>query len=318
MAEQISTASEQRFLEDVFRAALAKGGCSDLLLVGQGLAEPGHGTIDLVQLDFFRTGNLVFLLPDLQARPITAWVEQPMKHRQEQDPFHGQIKPSPSQQPLDDLGKLQFVPQPAEDESRSDPAVRNRRRAALPMRGEHQGCFGELRSRLEQAFELAVLLEFVQPSHGGDDALLTASVEPLVLDDLKIHPVAGAFLAEEHGGIPAGLTVATMILANMSAYCQAIWTTRGTRNCRRQCAGHQKHRRFGARPHSGSRLTVEDGPGVEPRGASGEPPVVVAGGSLRSTPGTPTLAWLAPWAWAALGGRTKAQPTRSGSGTATR
>jgi len=38
-----------------------------------------------------------------------------MKHRQEQDSFQGQVKPSASQQPFHDLGKLQFVPEPTED-----------------------------------------------------------------------------------------------------------------------------------------------------------------------------------------------------------
>jgi len=38
---------------------------------------------------------------------------------------------------------------------------------------------------------LPALLEFIQPADRGDDALLTAPFELLVLDYLKVHEIAG-------------------------------------------------------------------------------------------------------------------------------
>jgi len=182
-----------------------------------------------------------------------------MKHRQEQDSFQGQVKPSADQQPFHDLGKLQFVPEPTEDQRRSDPAVTDRRHSTFPMCIEHQSSFGELGSRLQQAIQLPALLEFIQPSHRGDDSLLTTSLDPLVLDDLKVNVIAGTLLAEEHGGLLAELIIATMRLPLLAAICQVITKICGTMMRRRQHGEPQKHRGFWPLTHLGSSQTVEDG-----------------------------------------------------------
>ncbi len=182
-----------------------------------------------------------------------------MKHRQEQDSFQGQVKPSADQQPFHDLGKLQFVPEPTEDQRRSDPAVTDRRHSTFPMCIEHQSSFGELGSRLQQAIQLAALLEFIQPSHRGDDSLLTTSLDPLVLDDLKVNVIAGTLLAEEHGGLLAELIIATMRLPLLAAICRVSTKICGTMMRRRQHGEPQKHRGFWPLTHLGSSQTVEDG-----------------------------------------------------------
>ena len=55
-------------------------------------------------------------------------------------------------------------------------------------------------------------LELIQTPHGGDDALFAAALFPAVFDDLQIDVVPGAFLSEEHGGLPAVFSIATMTI----------------------------------------------------------------------------------------------------------
>ncbi len=124
-----------------------------------------------------------------------------MQHGQEEDAFQGQLEASAGQQSLDDLGNCNSSH--SRPKISAGPMRRWRWRVALPMRGEHHHGFGELGPRLQQAVELAALLQLIQPSHGGDDALLAAAFFPAVLDDLQIDVVAGSFLAEEHGGLLA-------------------------------------------------------------------------------------------------------------------
>ena len=53
-------------------------------------------------------------------------------------------------------------------------------------------------------------LQLIQSSDGGDDALPTTAFFPTIFDDLQINVLSGAFLSEEHGGLLAVLSVATM------------------------------------------------------------------------------------------------------------
>ena len=88
------------------------------------------------------------------------------------------------------------------------------------MRTEHHHGFGELGSRLEQAVELAALLQLIEPTHRGNDALLAPPFFPAILDDLEIDVRPGSFLAEEHGGLRAVFRVATMTIFISLDYCQ--------------------------------------------------------------------------------------------------
>jgi hypothetical protein len=69
------------------------------------------------------------------------------------------------------------------------------------MLAEEQEFLGEACSRSEQGIDLAVGLEVVEPSDGGQDGLLRAAVAPVVFDDLEIGAGAGLFGAEDQGGL---------------------------------------------------------------------------------------------------------------------
>ena len=228
MTEQIATALEEGLLESILCRARGKGRGPGLLLVGQAFSQPCHGAIDVMQIHGFDPRDGVALLPVQHARAIAAGDKQAMQDGQKENPLQRDSKASAGQQSLDDLRDLQLVPEPPEDQCRADAAVADGGHVAATMRGKHHHGFGELGSRLEQAVELAALLQLIEPTHGGDDALLATPFFPAILDDLEIDVRPGSFLAEEHGGLRAVLRIATMIISVSLAYCQYIITLCGT------------------------------------------------------------------------------------------
>jgi hypothetical protein len=75
---------------------------------------------------------------------------------------------------------------------------------------------------------LSAVLQLIETTHGGDDSLLAAAFFPAVLHDLQINVVSGSFLAEEHGGLPAGSVIATMRITYSPFACQHNTIMRGT------------------------------------------------------------------------------------------
>src|ERR1039458_305091 len=121
-----------------------------------------------------------------------------MQNGQKKDAFRGRREATASQQPFDDLGDLQFVPQSREDQCRSDAAVADGGGITTAMRGKYQHGFSELGSRLQKAVELSALLKLIKPAHRGYDALLATSFFPAILYDLQIDVTSRSLLAEEH------------------------------------------------------------------------------------------------------------------------
>ena len=88
-----------------------------------------------------------------------------------------------------------FPPQSLEDHRRPDRPGMHRDRLAASMGGQQHDRLAELGPGAEQAFELAGLLELVEASQGGDDALSGATALPTVFDDLQVDAVTGLLLA---------------------------------------------------------------------------------------------------------------------------
>ena len=124
-----------------------------------------------------------------------------MQHRQEEQAFQRQFVTPPGEQSLDDLGNSQFLPQPPEDQCRSDATTSNGGDLPIPMSREHQDGFRESGSRLQQAIELPTFLQLIQAPQRGQDALFAASVLPTVFDNLQVLVGTGSLAAYEHGSI---------------------------------------------------------------------------------------------------------------------
>ena len=67
-------------------------------------------------------------------------------------------------------------------------------------RKNHAG-LGKLCPALQQAIELAVALQLIEPPDGSDDTLPAPAFFPVILDDLEINVIAGTLLAEKHDGL---------------------------------------------------------------------------------------------------------------------
>ena len=97
-----------------------------------------------------------------------------------------------------------LLPEPLKDQRRTDVAAGVGWELPLGMVGQHQDRLGQAGTGDEQGVELAALLELIEPSQGGDDALPGATVLPAVLDDLEVGAWAGGLGAEEHGALLCG------------------------------------------------------------------------------------------------------------------
>jgi hypothetical protein len=109
-----------------------------------------------------------------------------MEHRQEDGPLNVELEATALQQLLDDLLTSRFLPEPLEDEGRSDASGGDGGELSLGVSREQQDGLGQSSPRSQQGIELSALLELIESSQGGDDPLSGASLLPAVLDDLEV------------------------------------------------------------------------------------------------------------------------------------
>jgi hypothetical protein len=176
-----------------------------LLILGQFLAEPSHHSVDLMQLNVIGAGDLLIPQPYSHTRAVAAGAEQTVQDGKKHNPFHRHLKTSSAEQIRDHLREVQFLPETPENKGGADAARGHLGCRALSMSTDHHHGFGEAGSRLQQALETSVLLQPIEASQRGDDALPASAVFPAIFHDLEIDVIAGHFLSEEHGGLPADL-----------------------------------------------------------------------------------------------------------------
>ena len=127
-----------------------------------------------------------------------------MEHRQEDRPLDVALEAASVQGLLDSPLAPRLSPEPLEDEGGSDAAGGDGRELSLGVSGEEEDGLSQPSARGEQGVELTTLLQLVESSQGGDDALAGSSVLPAVLNDLEIGAWAGGLGAEEHGALVVG------------------------------------------------------------------------------------------------------------------
>jgi hypothetical protein len=174
-----------------------------LLVLGEFLAEPGHGPVEVVQLKGITPLDLV-VNPPLVGGPVAAGVEQAVQDRQEDGPLDIELKVTSVQESLDDPVTTGLLPEPLEDQGGSDASGGDGGELSFGVGREQEDGLSQASPRGQQGIELASLLPLVEPSQGGDDPLSGSPALPAVLDDLEVGTWAGGLGPEEHGALVFG------------------------------------------------------------------------------------------------------------------
>ena len=193
--QQVAPASEQLLLHDVLHAARRKRRRAVLFALGQFLAEPGHGAIEMMQFEALDALDAVILAPAVGGA-IRAAAEEAMQHGQERRALQREIMLARARQALDHAPAARLLPHPLEGERRPDAPRRDDRRLAAVERVEHDRLVGEARARAQQPLQLPALLQILDPAERGDHLLAHRRALAPALDDLEIGAAAGGLLAE--------------------------------------------------------------------------------------------------------------------------
>jgi hypothetical protein len=139
----------------------------------------------MVKLKSLTSFDLIILLP-LVGGSITARVEETMKDCQEDRPLDGELMVAALEELTDHMPTAGLLPEPLEDQSRTDAAAGVGREFPLGMVCQDQDRLGQAGTGDEQSVKLSAALEFIKPSQGGDDPLPGATTLPAVLNDLEV------------------------------------------------------------------------------------------------------------------------------------
>ena len=177
------------------RGASAPSGFSSSLL-----AEPGHGAVEVMQIEPLGAGDVVVLHPR-RAVAIRSRDEQPMQRGDEHGALDRKLERALLQQIAQDVGDAEPLPDPAEQHRSADPLGGDRQRAFASSSSAwiEQHLVGELGARGDQRGERAGGGQFVGAAEIGDHRLAHRRAVALVLDDLHVAALAGLLEAEEHG-----------------------------------------------------------------------------------------------------------------------
>jgi hypothetical protein len=214
IAEQTASAFEQRLLEQVFDATRCTR-CP--ALIGQFFAEPGHRPIELVQLQAFGAIDVIGIQP-LLAGTVGPGDHQPMQDAGKHRPLDRKAKAASFGELLNHRATASLFPQTTEDHRCTDAHCRAGLERSCLQAGDQQGGLAEPRAGAQQHIELAIGLQFLDASEGGEHALDGAGAVARVFDDLQIAALTGWFDAEEH----AAPNRDTAILPPLFNQCQSL------------------------------------------------------------------------------------------------
>ena len=202
-------------------------GCGTALLVGRELlAQPGHGTVEVVQGQPVHAGDVIVGHP-LLAGPVRAGDHDPVQHGGEDGPLDRKLEPALSEQILDHGPAAGLLPQPPEQQRRADAlAGKPLGVAGLDLREDH-GPLGVAGDRAGQALEGAGGGDGLLAAEVLDDALLGAAVLAHGLDEIEVGVAVDALLADEHAKLAADLAIVrqgktTRLLQNLASQLFAV------------------------------------------------------------------------------------------------
>jgi hypothetical protein len=124
-----------------------------------------------------------------------------VEHGKEDGAFDVEAEAAMAEQIMDDVLAAGLLPEALEDQRRTDAGGGDGGELSAGVGGKQEGVLGEASAGGEEGIELSGLLEEVESSEGGEDALFGGSGVPEVLDELEITSWSGGFDAEEHGSL---------------------------------------------------------------------------------------------------------------------
>src|ERR1019366_4500214 len=119
IGEQVTTPSKQCFLDEVLVGAGSKGCGSVLLGTGKNLSQPGHGPVEVVQVQIGDPFDGVVILP-LLGGTVASRRKEPMQHGQEDGSFNGELEAPAFEQGSQNLVDRTGLPETLEDQPRPD------------------------------------------------------------------------------------------------------------------------------------------------------------------------------------------------------
>src|SRR5512135_224111 len=203
VGEEVTAVGEYLLLDPILDAARGEWCLARLLVLGQLLAEPGHGPVEVMQLPGVAPLDLVVGSP-LVGGAVAAGVEQAMEDGEEDGPLDIELEAAPVEESLDDPLAPRLLPEPPEDQGGSDASGDDGRELSLGVSREEEDRLGQPCARDQQGVELATLLQLVESPQGGEDPLSGPAILPAVLNDLEIGAWSGGLGAEEHGALVVG------------------------------------------------------------------------------------------------------------------
>jgi len=198
--EQVPASEEQLLLDDVFHTPGREGDQPVLFFFSEGISEPSHGTVEVLEVQCVRTFYPVCLFPFL-ACPVGSGAHQPVQHSREHGTLQIESELPASRMTADDLCASAFFPEPLEDQGSADLLLRYLCHAAfLVGTQDHEGlgvpCPGG-----EQGVQVACFPELVESPQGTQDPLAAPAVYPLVFHHLQVGIAFGLLFPEEHGAL---------------------------------------------------------------------------------------------------------------------
>jgi hypothetical protein len=226
VGEQVAAPREQSLLNDVLVGAGSERGGPVLLVFRKFLSQPGHGPVELVQVQTADTFDGIVVLPFLGGTVATGR-EEAMEHGEEDGPLDGEFEASVREQGGQDFVYRVGLPKPLEDEGRSDSGTVSDDAVAMRMGAEDGEFLREPAQGLNQRVQLAVGQEFVKATETVQDALLHLAVDPHVIDDEEIGSGTVGLGANEQLGAPVSLPL-PYLLPHYKDYSQACSGKRDT------------------------------------------------------------------------------------------
>jgi hypothetical protein len=195
LGKQVSPAGEQLFLDEILATARRQG--AGPALIGQRLAEPGHSTVEMMQLQPLGAVDAVVGTP-LFRRSVGARHKQAVQHGQEHRALGGKGELSLCGQGRQYRLAAGLLPQPFEQQRRTDPSARRIRRDFALLHRQHHRALRQPGDRARQAVEIAVREDHLLASEIGDDALFGAAALTHILDQIDVGVAADALVADKH------------------------------------------------------------------------------------------------------------------------